>query len=265
MDILKRSLANITDKAWDEIDLQVSKVIKMNLSARKFVDVNGPLGFDYSAVSLGKLLVPDAGSKGDVTYGMRQVMPLVETRTFFELDTWELDDTERGSKNPDFSSLEKAAAQIAAFEEEAIYNGFEGTCINGLSSVAQDNVINGSKSGLVETLSEGILKFQKDSVEGPYVLIADRDLWKTIQTTSEGYPLKKRIESIIDGGIVLSPVVDQCYLVSVRGGDMEITIGQDYSVGYHSSTADKVKFFITESFAFRVINPEAVIKLSVNK
>lgn len=263
MDILKRSLANITDKAWDEIDLQASKVIKANLSARKFMDVKGPLGLDYAAVSLGKLSVPEAQKESGVNYGIRQVLPLVETRMFFELDTWELDDVERGSENPDLSALEKAAAQIARFEEGVIYNGLEGSGICGLSSAAQNNVVNGTANNLMDALSKAILKFGEDSVEGPYTLVAGKSLWQMIQSSGEGYPLKKRVESLMDGGIILSPAVDCNYIVSTRGGDMEITVGQDYSIGYCSSTVDKVKLFVTESFTFRVINPEAVIKLTL--
>jgi uncharacterized linocin/CFP29 family protein len=42
MTILKRSLAPIAGSAWEEIDDQAKKVLKSYLTARKFVDVEGP-------------------------------------------------------------------------------------------------------------------------------------------------------------------------------------------------------------------------------
>lgn len=263
MDILKRSISNITEEAWKEIDEQAAKVLRGNLSARKFVDVKGPMGWNYAALPLGRLSVPSAQEGKGVTYGIHQVMPLVEGRAFFELDVWELDNLARGAQDPDLSALEQAAAQMARFEENAIYNGFDEACIRGLSSVSEGNTVKGSRNRLVDMITEGILKLGTDSVEGPYTLIADKKLWQTIVSKSEGYPLKKRIESVIDGGIVLSPVVDQSYLVSTRGGDMEMVLGQDFSIGYHSATTEKVRLFITESFTFRVIAPEAIIRLSI--
>lgn len=262
MDILKRTVSNITEEAWGEIDLQASRILRSNLSARKFIDVRGPFGWDYAAISMGRLSVPPDQEEDGVQYGIHQVMPLVEGRAFFELDVWELDNIARGSKDPDLSGMEMAVRKMALFEEETIYNGLDTACIKGISAAAEENVITGSRNRIVDLLSSAVIKFDSDSVEGPYILVADKDLWHMILSKSEGYPLKKRIESIADGGVILSPSIDQSYLVSTRGGDMEMTIGQDYSIGYHSRTTEKVRLFITESFTFRVINSEAVIRLS---
>jgi uncharacterized linocin/CFP29 family protein len=52
-------------------------------------------------------------------------------------------------------------------------------------------------------------------------------------------------------------------LVSARGGDYELTIGQDFSVGYQSHSSTEVNFYITESFAFRVITPESIVPFKI--
>lgn len=262
MDILKRSISNITDQAWREIDLQTTATLRSNLSARKFLDIKGPFGWDHAALPLGRISVSADQKKDEVQYGIHQVMPLVESRVFLELDVWELDNISRGGKDPDLSPLQDAARKIAFFEEETIYNGLDEACIRGLSSVTEDNVIKGSRNRIVDLLSMGVIKFREHSVQGPYVLVAEKGLWQMILSRSEGYPMKKRIEAVADAGIILSPFIDQSYMVSTRGGDMEMVIGQDYSVGYHSTDTEKIRLFITESFTFRVINPEAVVKLS---
>ena len=48
-------------------------------------------------------------------------------------------------------------------------------------------------------------------------------------------------------------------LLSTRGGDFELTVGQDLSVGYAKHTDSEVELFITESFTFRVLENKAAI------
>jgi uncharacterized linocin/CFP29 family protein len=44
MDILKRELAPIPMEAWTEIDAQATRSLTATLSARKVLDVTGPMG-----------------------------------------------------------------------------------------------------------------------------------------------------------------------------------------------------------------------------
>ena len=55
MDILKRTMAPLTQAAWDEIDSRAEEVLKSRLTARKAVSVIGPKGWDYTVVSEGRL------------------------------------------------------------------------------------------------------------------------------------------------------------------------------------------------------------------
>lgn len=263
MDILKRSISSITDEAWAEIDAQAVRVLKGTLSGRKFVDVLGPFGWDYAAFPLGKLRIPEEGAGDDVKYGIHQVMPLVESRAFFELDVWELDNITRGSKNPDLGPLEEAVRKIALFEEKAIYQGLDEACILGISQASKESSLNGTPDKLLDTLANAVIELRKKSVEGPYALVADQSLWQYILARSGGYPLKKSVEAILDGGMILSPNLKGSYVISLRGGDMEMVLGQDFSIGYHSGNKEKVKLFITESFTFRVVNPEAILAMII--
>ncbi|MEP7220172.1 MAG: family 1 encapsulin nanocompartment shell protein, partial [Bacteroidota bacterium] len=55
MDLLKRDHAPILEDAWDAIDNEARRVLKLNLAGRKLVDFNGPFGWQYAAVNLGRL------------------------------------------------------------------------------------------------------------------------------------------------------------------------------------------------------------------
>ena len=45
--------------------------------------------------------------------------------------------------------------------------------------------------------------------------------------------------------------------------DLELTIGRDFSIGYQSNDAQSVRFFATESFTFRVLDPSIIVKLKL--
>src|SRR5262249_33564193 len=55
MDDLLRSHAPISTAAWAAIDEQARRVLRVNLAARQLVDFKGPLGWEYGAISLGRV------------------------------------------------------------------------------------------------------------------------------------------------------------------------------------------------------------------
>ena len=59
-----------------------------------------------------------------------------------------------------------------------------------------------------------------------------------------------------------APAVDGAVVLSQRGGDFELTIGEDFSVGYRSDDAGSVDLFIEESLTFRINTPEAAVHLA---
>ena len=58
MDILKRELAPIPMEAWTEIDAQATRSLTATLSARKVVDVTGPMGTDFPGIAERRLDYP---------------------------------------------------------------------------------------------------------------------------------------------------------------------------------------------------------------
>ncbi|MFW6326828.1 MAG: family 1 encapsulin nanocompartment shell protein [Bacteroidota bacterium] len=262
MDILRKSMAPICDKAWEEINDNAKEVLTSVLSARKFVDVDGPKGWDYPALSLGRVDVPP-GQNGDVQYGIHQVLPLVEARIPFELNIWELDNVARGALDIDLDNMEEAARKLARFEENAIYNGFEAGNIKGLKNCSDHEalILTDDDDAIIGVISEGIAKLKSASVEGPFTLILNTDLWQRFNSSGKGYPLRKRVESLLGGSIIMAPYIDDAYLVSERGGDFEMIIGQDISIGYESHNQKTVQLYFTESFTFQCVDPAAVVVL----
>uniref|UniRef100_UPI00272E2810 encapsulin n=1 Tax=Geoalkalibacter sp. TaxID=3041440 RepID=UPI00272E2810 len=67
------------------------------------------------------------------------------------------------------------------------------------------------------------------------------------------------------GAVTYSNAVQGALLAASRGGDLELTLGQDFAIGYHHHTAEEIHLFMTESFTFRVITPEALVGYTVKK
>lgn len=259
MDILKRKIAPITAAAWKEIDENARKLLGEWLSARRVVDVTGPFGWDYSSINLGRVKPIEQKKNTSIEYGIREVLPLVESRIFFELNTWELDNLERGSDDIELAPLQEAAFTAAQFEEQAVYYGLSAGQIAGLRASADSKAIEVKKD--LESLASGVASvvsgMRAAGVAGPYTLVLGSEAWKLLASQTSCCTAREHLHSILGGGIILSPFVEHAFVSSIRGGDAEIVLGQDFSIGYHSHTTTTVKFFITELFTFRVLEPAA--------
>jgi len=263
-DILRRQLAPVTDEAWAEIDDQATTILKGNLSARAIVDMDGPSGLTMGAVNLGGVAPGKASPVKGVDWGTRQVLPLIETRVPFSLDLSDLDSVSRGGKTPELGPVVDAARKAALFEETAIYKGFSAAGITGILEASPHKAVTLSKSAgtFPKAVEAGIHCIQSAGIGGPFELVLDRASYQMLNVGDEkGYPLRQRITQLLGGNIHWSPAVKGGVILSARGGDFELTVGQDLSIGYTGSDADSVKLFVTESFTFRVLEPEAAVAL----
>lgn len=263
MDILRKSLAPISEAAWAEINETAIDVISNQLSGRKFIDIDGPHGWDYAAVSDGRLDIKKDGPEGAVRYGIFNVRPLVESRMSFKLNIWELDNISRGAEDANLDALEDAARKMAEFEEKAIFEGFDEAGIVGLKKASEHKSLTFPEKpeGILNLVARGIGEFTKASIQGPYNLVLGTEKWEELMSFVKGYPLFSHIERMMGGKIIISPNITEGFLVSARGGDFKLTLGQDVSIGYESYDDKEVQLFFTESFTFRVIEPKAVIVL----
>lgn len=265
MDILKRELAPIAAEAWAEIDAQATRSLKALLSARKVVPVTGPMGPDFPGVPEGRLDYP-GGQPDDVAFGIHRVHHLVEVRAPFTLDVRELDNVVRGAKDVDLRELEEAARRMALFEERVVYHGLSEANIRGLKSCTDSEclTIGAAPEQLLEAVADGVTRFAARSVEGPYSFVVGPTLWSRMSAHVMGYPVRMQAENVLGGKVVLSPYLadgagGEAFMISQRGGDLELILGQDLAVGYESHDVRTVRLFFTESFTMRVIEPAAVL------
>ncbi len=264
MSMLKRNMAPMPSEIWNEIDERAETVLKNILSARKVVHVEGPMGWDYPVVSEGRLDIIDDNEDKDVSVGTYRVKALLEARISFELDRWELDNITRGAKDIDLEPLEEATKKLAYFEENLIYNGYKNGNVKGLNDVAGHRLNFGKdETSILDAISEARFLLMEAYGEKPYSLVVGRKAFKLLNTVYEGYPLVKTVSSIIDGNVILSDAVDGAFLIPFDHEDIELTIGQDFSIGYENHDDKKIKLFITESLTFRVLDEKLIVKFDI--
>ncbi len=266
-DILRRAMAPVTEAAWVEIDKQAERVLKGNLSARRLVDLVGPHGWELAAINLGSVRVGGAEPIKGVSWGRREALNLIEVRSPFSLKIWELDNVARGAKAVNLDPMAAAARKVAMFEENAIYHGFGEGGIKGICDSAVHKPVSlaaGDPDAYGDAVETAVLAMQKSGVGGPYALVLGTDPYSVVNVGDpQAYPLRKQLKSIVDGGIFWSPVLQGGVALSLRGGDFELTVGLDLSIGYKGHDKENVELYFTESFAFRVLEPAAACEIKI--
>ncbi|HAF30913.1 MAG TPA: bacteriocin [Bacteroidales bacterium] len=267
MNILKKQIAPLSDKAWKEIIDQSKEIFNIYLTARKFIDIDGPNGLEQGGVSTGRLIKTSNQIKEGVNYGLREVIPLVEIRKPFELDIWEMDNVDRGASDVDLEPAVVAAKQVALFEENLIYKGLKDGQVLGLekSSIHPKATLPNDPKKLLKVIGEQVTTFKKHGVEGPFTLVLSDKKWEELASLENGYPFVKHLEEVLNVKVIINHGNFNSFIISERGGDFVLSIGQDISIGYDSHDTKKVKLYFAESFTFRVISPEAVIVLENSK
>lgn len=264
MDILKRNLAPLTDQAWLVIEEQAKKTITGNLSARSAVDFNGPHGWELASINLGRVSFVETKVIEGVLYGSRKAQPLIEVRVPFSVNLDEMDAVSRGLQTPELEGLEIAARKAAHFEEKAVYRGFAEGGMAGIipSSSHPPAPMKKDPESYPALVEDGVMTLKKAGIAGPYLLILGATPFQILmQGNEKGYPLKNRIQDLLGGGILWSPALKGGILLSSRGGDFALTVGQDFSIGYSSHDAQNINLFVTESFTFQVLEPRAAMEL----
>ncbi len=264
MNNLHRELAPISDAAWAQIEEEAARTFKRHLAGRRVVDVHGPAGATFAAVATGHLRDVEPPHDG-VAARLREVAAVVELRAAFELDRRGIDDVERGAQDADWQPVKDAARQIAFAEDRAIFEGYPAAGIPG--------VVRGSTNPPMElpadvrdyprVIAEALSELRVAGVNGPYSAVLSADAYTAVSETSDhGYPVLEHIRRILGGEIIWAPAIAGAFVLTTRGGDFDLHLGQDASIGYLSHTDSSVRLYLQESFTFLMPTGEAAVALA---
>ncbi len=266
MNHLHRELAPVSEAAWAEIEAEARRSLRHFLTARKLVDFSGPHGWDHSALGLGRVAPSSEGPADGVESRIRLVQPLAELRTPFALDRAEVDAVDRGAPDADWDPVVNAARRAALAEDHLAFRGFAAAGVRGIvETTPHDPVtINTDYDRYPNYVAKAVETLKRAGVSGPYALaLGPRCYTGVIETTEHGgYPVLEHLRLIVEGPVVWAPAVDGAVLISQRGDDFELVVGQDLSIGYLDHDADRVRLYLEESITFRAASPEAAVAMA---
>ena len=196
------------------------------------------------------------------------MLPLAEYRVPFTVERSEIDDIQRGTRDPELDDLARAAQVAAELENRAVLNGWTAAGIAGIGESSPYPVTDlgddcstypGVVAVAVDRLRQqghrGALRLR----DQPRALHRDRRDGRARRLSADG-------PHHADPGLRVGrhrplPGLDGALVVSQRGGDFLLDVGQDISIGYSHHDADVVHLYLEESFTFLVAEPDAAVVL----
>ncbi len=264
MNNLHRELAPISDAAWSDIEEETSRTLKRYLAARRVVDVQGPGGVALPAVGTGHLRTIKA-SGDDILARQREVKALVELRVPFDLDRQQIDDVERGAEDSDWQPAKDAARKLAFAEDRAVFDGYAAAGIQGIRQGTSNPLMTlpADVTDYPDAIAQALSQLRLVGVNGPYSVLLSADAYTALSETSDhGYPVLEHIKRLVDGEIIWAPAIAGAFVLTTRGGDFGLHIGQDISIGYLSHTDTAVRLYLQETFTFLLLTTEAAVALA---
>jgi uncharacterized linocin/CFP29 family protein len=264
MNNLHRALAPISDAAWSEIEEETTRTLKRYLAGRRVVDVQGPGGVALSAIGTGHLRSLAALGDG-ILARQREVKPLVELRVPFELDRQQIDDVERGANDSDWQPAKDAARLLAFAEDRAIFEGYAAAGIGGIRESTSNPVmaLPADVRAYPDAIAQALSQLRLVGVNGPYSVVLSADAYTALSETSDhGYPVMQHIKRLVDGEIIWAPAISGAYVLTTRGGDFGLYVGEDVSIGYASHDDKVVRLYLQETFTFLLLTTEASVALT---
>ncbi|SRR5579875_470349 len=261
---LHRELAPISDLAWAQIEEEASRTLKRHLAARRVVDVQGPKGVDFSAIGTGHLRPLETPGEG-IHAAQREVKALAELRVPFELDRQAIDDVERGASDSDWQPLKEAARKIAFAEDRAVFEGYAPAGISGIRQGTSHPVLTlpADVKDYPDAVARAVTQLRLAGVNGPYALLLSTDAYTAVSGGSDdGYPVLRHVARLVDGEIIWAPAISGGVVLTTRGGDFALHIGQDISIGYLAHTDAAVRLYLQETFTFLQLTAEAAVVLT---
>ncbi len=267
MNNLHRDLAPISSSAWSQIEEEVARTFKRSVAGRRVVDVKEPGGTVLSSVGTGHRRAIAAPQDG-VNAKLREVKSIVELTVPFELQRDAIDDVERGSNDSDWQPAKDATKKLAYAEDRAIFNGYKAAGITGIREGSSNPQVKlpTDTTHYPAAISNALEQLRLAGVDGPYSVLLGADAYTALsETNDQGYPVMEHIKRIVNGEIIWAPAIDGGCVLSTRGGDFELHLGQDLSIGYQSHTDKVVRLYLYETLTFLMLTSEASVSAVLSR
>jgi uncharacterized linocin/CFP29 family protein len=117
-----------------------------------------------------------------------------------------------------------------------------------------------------DVIARALSQLRLVGVNGPYSVLLSSDTYTALsETTDNGYPVLTHVKRLIDGEIIWAPAITGAFVLTTRGGDFGLYIGEDVSIGYLNHNDKTVRLYLEETFTFLLLTTEACVVLTAPK
>ena len=115
-----------------------------------------------------------------------------------------------------------------------------------------------------DAIAQALTQLRLVGVNGPYSVLLSADAYTGLSETSDnGYPVLEHVKRLVDGHIIWAPAISGAFVLTTRGGDFGLYIGEDVSIGYLSHDDKTVRLYLEETFTFLLLTTEASVALTI--
>jgi uncharacterized linocin/CFP29 family protein len=153
---------------------------------------------------------------------------------------------------------------MAFTEDRAIFEGYPAADITGIRQGTSNPVMTlpAVVRGYPDAIAQALSQLRLVGVNGPYSVLLGADAYtKLAESSDNGYPILQHIRRLIETEIVWAPAIEGAVVLTTRGGDCDLHIGQDVSIGYLSHSDTTVQLYLQETFTFLLLTTEASVTL----
>lgn len=236
------------------------------MSARRFLDFEGPLGPGVESLQVGPVHdVPLGGTGAKIS--SRRAIPIPTLYATFEIPRRELEGALAPGLPLDTSAGEDAAEEVALAEEHVLYLGVRELGIEGIFThpgAQRAPLGDWSKAGgAIGDVIEAADRLDAARMHGPFALVLAPSLYNQLFRKYEGSDVLAldHIRRLASGGIFKSHVLtDAGALVSPEIGP--IVCAEDLTVSFIDVRPSTISFAVSSALVLRFDDPLAACVLA---
>ena len=261
MDSLNRDQAPFPAEIWQMIDAAAASAARDQLTARRFLDLEGPFGAGLTAIEVGNddyCRQPGPDEAGAV---MGRAIPLPMLRKSFQLSIRRVSAHVQNGQPLDLNPVQNAAEAVANREEEMIYSGQPAFGLAGMIMAEGRQQVAATDWTAPDRALQDVLaaatRLDDGGFRGPYALALAPALYNNLFRLYPGSDVMglEHLRRLCTAGIYKAAIPGGV-LVDTRVG--VLILGQDLQAGYSSQDGVHYQLYVSESIVLRIDEPKAI-------
>jgi len=258
-DYLGRKDAPVGADTWKQLDDAMIAAAKSQLSGRRLIAVEGPLGFGQKVIAL-------ADTRRDECTYASSVIPLTVLTSAFQLGKRDIASFEKDKIFLDTNPVSCAAIECAGKEDDLIFRGIQG--MPGLLNAEGSGSYTLTKwekiGAAADQVIDAVTRLDDAGIHGPYSMALAPTQFNLLlrrYPQGEGTELD-HVKTIVTDGIVKAPALKKGGVLLASGRQYcSLVIGQDMSIGYNGPSGEYLDFSLSESLALLIRIPKSICVL----